>query len=422
MKQWSPKSKYIDCIIMKNPTSRKSAASRPRPARNRPSVRAASRAFPALTVRRAINFFLVSKFSLVLILAAFVLPLSAFEAHVINVTATIERPPNQCDALSVGYWRNHEGCTQGGNGSTIWASQVSALSSSLFSGVFASTTGSQMCNNLWIPNCPSGSSLPAKLCKAKAMTLGDELNLVSGRLDLPALLAGADNGSSAFLNLGLNSNSTVQEALTVIEAILANPGATGLQLTDAATVAERIYSFYEDENPQKPACIYSLEQFVQFTPSSAAESPKKDKNDTSESTTLIEEAIVPDEAAESEEVLVSEETANVSSTESVSDPSATSTAEGTSSPELSEETASSTPASETFQESNETASSTTPVSNAPSGETVSTSTDSGTTGQSSEEPAPLENSSSSTVSSTANETAPSEPPPEAPPPEPPPAA
>ncbi len=374
MKQWSSKSKYIDCIIMRKPTLDKSIASRSQSAHNRPSVKAASRAFPALTVRRAINFFLVSKLSLVLILAAFVLPLSAFEAHVINVTATIERPPNQCDALSVGYWRNHEGCTQGGNGSTIWASQVSALSSSLFSGVFASTTGSQMCFNLWIPNCPSGNSVASKLCKAKAMTLGDELNLVSGRLDLAALLAGADNGSSAFLNLGLNSNSTIQEALTVIEAILANPGSTVLQLTNAAAVAERIYAFYEDENPQKPACIYSLEQFAQFTPSSAVES-----------VTIIEEAIVPDEAAESEEVLVSEETVNVSSTESVSDPSATSTAEGTSSPELSGDTASSTSITEISSQ-----------------EGISTTTDSGTTEQ-----IPLEDlSASSTTSSTNQEIAP----------------
>ena len=42
-----------------------------------------------------------------------VIGVAAFEAHVVNVTATIERRPSQCDALSPGYWSNNEGCSRG---------------------------------------------------------------------------------------------------------------------------------------------------------------------------------------------------------------------------------------------------------------------------------------------------------------------
>ena len=51
--------------------------------------------------------------ALFLVLSNSVIYLAAFEAHVVNVTATIERPPAQCGALSIGYWRNHEGCSGG---------------------------------------------------------------------------------------------------------------------------------------------------------------------------------------------------------------------------------------------------------------------------------------------------------------------
>ena len=213
----------------------------------------------ARTIRHGLRALLASKIAFILILVSFVIPLSAFEAHVVNVTATIERPPSSCDALSIGYWRNHEGCTSGGNGSSVWASQVNILSTT-FSSVFTTYTGEQICGALWIPDCPSGNSVPAKLCKAKAMALADELNTVSSHLDLDALIAGADNGSSAFDNLGLTPQSTVGQALTAVEAVIANPSATAAQLTDAATVAERIYSFYEDENPTRPACVYSWDE------------------------------------------------------------------------------------------------------------------------------------------------------------------
>lgn len=55
--------------------------------------------------------FLFSKFYailLVLVLSAIVVPLAAFEAHVVNVTATIERPCVEFEVRSTGYWRTHE--------------------------------------------------------------------------------------------------------------------------------------------------------------------------------------------------------------------------------------------------------------------------------------------------------------------------
>ncbi|MBI2100881.1 MAG: hypothetical protein HYT47_02595 [Candidatus Vogelbacteria bacterium] len=189
--------------------------------------------------------------------------LSAFEAHVINVTATIERRPNQCDALSPGYWRNHEGCVQGG-GESVWVSQINTLSSS-FSGVFAGYSGPGICAAEWQPNCPSVLTREGRLCRAKLHTLADELNLVSGRLDLNALIAGADRGGGSFDRLGLSASSTVAEALTAAERVIAQHEADATLdgrewLVDAAQVAERIYSFYEDENPIAPQCIFDLTQ------------------------------------------------------------------------------------------------------------------------------------------------------------------
>ena len=178
---------------------------------------------------------------------------SAFEAHVINVTAVIERPPMQCDALSIGYWRNHEGCDQG-EGESVWTDEIHTMTEN-FSGLFYNTTGEEICQDLWIPNCPSGNNASAKRCRATAMALADELNLVSGRLQLEALIAGADNGNSAFDNLGLDYNSTVEEALTSIEYIVVNSSYSASQYKDAAYVAERIYSFYEDENTSAPYCV-----------------------------------------------------------------------------------------------------------------------------------------------------------------------
>ena len=199
------------------------------------------------------KYLLVSKLALAAVLVVFVVPLAAFEAHVINVTAVIERPPTQCDALSIGYWRNHEGCDQG-EGESVWTDEIHDMTSN-FSGLFYNTSGEEICQALWIPNCPSGNGAFAKRCRATAMALADELNLVSGRLALDALIAGADDGNSAFDHLGLDYNSTVEEALTGIEYIVSNLNYSASQYNDAAYVAERIYTFYEDENANAPYCV-----------------------------------------------------------------------------------------------------------------------------------------------------------------------
>jgi len=191
--------------------------------------------------------------ALLLILSNSVIYLTAFEAHVINVTAVIERPPMMCDALSIGYWRNHEGCDQG-EGESVWTDEIHTMTEN-FSGLFYNTTGEEICQDLWIPDCPSGNNIPAKRCRATAMALADELSLVSGRLQLEALIAGADNGNSAFDHLGLNYNSTVEDALVKIEMIIGNTFSSKTMLNDAAYVAERIYAFYEDENPNAPQCV-----------------------------------------------------------------------------------------------------------------------------------------------------------------------
>ena len=49
-----------------------------------------------------------SKIGLVLAILMIAVPLTAFEAHVVNVTATIERRPcEEFEVRSMGYWRNH---------------------------------------------------------------------------------------------------------------------------------------------------------------------------------------------------------------------------------------------------------------------------------------------------------------------------
>ena len=119
--------------------------------------------------------------ALLLILSNSVIYLTAFEAHVINVTAVIERPPMMCNALSIGYWRNHEGCDQG-EGESVWTDEIQAMSDDNLNDLFRDITGEEICQALWIPDCPSGNNIPAKRCRATAMALADELNLVSGHL------------------------------------------------------------------------------------------------------------------------------------------------------------------------------------------------------------------------------------------------
>ncbi|MEK7519740.1 MAG: hypothetical protein AAB581_00635 [Patescibacteria group bacterium] len=180
--------------------------------------------------------------------------LGAFEAHVLNVTAVIDDNPPLCDARSLGYWKNHEGCFKG-KGESIWTDEIHQVTTE-FAGIFYDITGEQICKAVWISSCPSGNDPDARRCKARAMALAVELNLVSGRLQLDALLAGADDGSSAFDHLGLTGASTIRQAMMMIEIIIGTPSSTSQQLKDAAYVAERIYTFYESENPDAPRCVY----------------------------------------------------------------------------------------------------------------------------------------------------------------------
>lgn len=216
--------------------------------------------------------------ALFLILSNSVIYLTAFEAHVVNVTATIERPPMMCNALSIGYWRNHEGCA-GGEGESVWTDEINDLSGgSEFSDVFSAITSEEICEALWIPNCPSGNGYSAKLCKAKAMALADELNVVSGRLSLDALLSGADDGNIAFDHMYLNANSTVRDALRKTEGVIAGVYG-GVSLTEAAYVAERIYAFYEDENPDAPYCV--IDPIILLSGNSVTQSFDADNSDDS---------------------------------------------------------------------------------------------------------------------------------------------
>lgn len=55
-----------------------------------------------------IRFVLVSKLGLIIVIGMLVVPLTAFEAHVINVTAKIEkRPCFEYEVRSMGYWKTH---------------------------------------------------------------------------------------------------------------------------------------------------------------------------------------------------------------------------------------------------------------------------------------------------------------------------
>ncbi len=204
-------------------------------------------------IRHAWRVILLSKTSMLIVAAFFVIPLAAFEAHVINVTATIENRP-LCDALSIGFWQNHEGCNNT-PAESDWADEINTLSATDLQGAFATISGGQICILLAPSNCPQGGTVEGQRCRASGKTLADLSNIVSNHLELDALLAGADDGNEAFDNLGLSSLSTVREALYILEGIILSSDSRDA-LRDANHVAERIYSFYEDENPQAPLCIF----------------------------------------------------------------------------------------------------------------------------------------------------------------------
>src|SRR3989344_6381617 len=329
MKKNETRTKYVDEAL-----SSRAGAARREPARE--WLAAHARRPPALIA-----------LALLLILSNSVIYLTAFEAHVINVTAVIERPPMQCDALSIGYWRNHEGCDQG-EGESVWTDEIHTMTEN-FSGLFYNTTGEEICQALWIPDCPSGNNIPAKRCRATAMALADELNLVSGHLQLEALIAGADDGNSAFDNLGLNYNSTVEDALYQIEYIVANASYSASQYNEAAYVAERIYAFYEDENANAPYCVMDpITLYSGIAPqisSLSQDAPEEDEeeneeevpeennseNNRGENSELNSEQEQNENATSSENVIVNEQSQieNATSSEEVTEnePTATSSEE-----------------------------------------------------------------------------------------------
>lgn len=179
---------------------------------------------------------------------------SAIMSEYFDVSATYcEGEDGQCDALSMGYWKNHEGCPISSN----WTDEINALSSGEFSGAFRSISGEDICYYLAPSNYPGGGTVEGQLYRAKGKALADLSNIVSGHLNINAIIFGADDGNSAFDNLGLTPFSTAREALIAIENIIINPSATRDELVDAAYVAERIYAFYEEENPGHPECVYS---------------------------------------------------------------------------------------------------------------------------------------------------------------------
>ncbi|TSC69980.1 MAG: hypothetical protein G01um101470_910 [Parcubacteria group bacterium Gr01-1014_70] len=238
-------------------------------------------------------------------IASAALLLSGSEAHVINVTAKIEPP--RCDARSLGYWANNEGCGQG-SGSSNWADEVHALSET-YSGVFSAHSGADMCAALWMPNCSLVTHRPDARCKATAHVLAVEMNVASNRLHLSAFLAGAVDGSFAFDRLHLFESSTIHEALITLEAILTNPEASLKQLRDADFVAERIYSFYENENPFYPRCIFDPDDIPQCRPNKKGDDEVLNENTASvitsletDSNTNDNSAVEGDEGATKEEI------------------------------------------------------------------------------------------------------------------------
>jgi hypothetical protein len=217
--------------------------------------------------KNVMRFIFASPALLVFLLLSLTIPLAAFEAHVVGITATIIAPTPSpspspspspfCEARSLRYWRLNEGCSFLGTGSSIWASQVNALSAT-YSGVFATTTGAEICQLLWSTNC-IGSPKEILRCKNKANPLTLELNVASGKLNPAALLDGADNGAPMFDSLGLSPTSTISQALAAIETALSSPLATLLDYVSADYVAKRINAFYEFFNPNKPFCVFELE-------------------------------------------------------------------------------------------------------------------------------------------------------------------
>ncbi len=222
-------------------------------------------------IKRLKSLPLVIGATLIVVVINSVVLLNAFEAHVINVTAKIEPRPSQCDVQPHNYWTKNEGCQSNG-GVSVWAEDINNLSQN-FSGVFINYDGAQICTALWPDNCPSAETREGKMCLAKQQALVWELNLVSRHLSSEALLAGADNGSGAFRHLELSATSTVGEALTKIESLIADEGTVDGYLLKATQVMRRLIDFYRFDNPIAPQCLLEPDElsFLNNGPSESEE-------------------------------------------------------------------------------------------------------------------------------------------------------
>ncbi len=165
-------------------------------------------------------------------------------------------PVSSCNAEPIDYWQNNEGCENNPALSNL-AIQINNLSSGYFQSAFATTTAAEICVAFGINNCPPEGTLDGEFCRAKAASLADLSNIVTGKLDLNAVIAGGFDNSQPFISLGLTASSTIKEALNKIEGVLANPSATAEDLAGSGFVAQRIYTFYSSENPYPSGtCIY----------------------------------------------------------------------------------------------------------------------------------------------------------------------
>jgi hypothetical protein len=175
-----------------------------------------------------------------------------------NFTVTAEICPiKNCNAETINYWAVNHGCEQNPAVSEQ-AVLINNLSLNNFQGAFYTITGAEICTALDLTSCPAEGTLTSELCRARGQTLAVMSNIVTGRLDLNAVIAGAFDNSVNFTNFGLTASSTIKQALEVIEIIISNPGHTVTDLANVKFIAQRINKFYNSENPYapEPTCIY----------------------------------------------------------------------------------------------------------------------------------------------------------------------
>ncbi len=166
-------------------------------------------------------------------------------------------PPSNCQAETINYWSTNGGCEQDPAVSQAVV-QINNLSENNFKGAFSAISGGEICTAFDLTSCPAEGTLEGELCRARGQALTVMSNVVTGRLDLNAVIAGAFDNSINFINLNLTASSTIEQALNTIENIIVSPSHTITDLGNAKFVAYRIYTFYNSENPYapEPTCIY----------------------------------------------------------------------------------------------------------------------------------------------------------------------